>query len=69
MLLIHLSLSHSISMVDHTALGAQQSYPIPQPSLYGGEGSYFLSCVPPNDKLNSDSVVGIKLGDSGVVIG
>ena len=33
-----------------------------------GEGSSFLGLVPSNDMVNSEFVVGIKPGDSGVVI-
>ena len=57
------------SMVAHTAFGAQQSHPIPPPSLNGREGSSFPGCSPLDDKVDSESVVGIKPGDSGVVIG
>ena len=53
----------------HTALGAQQSHPIPVPSLHDGEGSSFSGLVPSDDTVNSESVMGIKPGDSGVVIG
>ena len=56
-------------MVGHTALGAWQNPPIPPPSLHGGEGSSFAGLVPPDDMVNSESVVSIKPGDSGVVIG
>ena len=55
-------------MVGHTALGAWQSHPIPMPSLHGGEGSSFPGLVPSDDTVDSESVMGIKLGDSGVVI-
>ena len=46
-----------------------ESHPIPPPSLHGGEGSSFPGLVPSDDTVNSESVVGIKPGDSGVVIG
>ena len=49
--------------------GLAESHPIPPPSLYGGEGSSFPGLVPSNDTVNSESVMGIKPGDSGVVIG
>ena len=39
------------------------------PSLHGGEGSSFSGLVPTNDIVNSKSVLGMKPGDSGVVIG
>ena len=55
-------------MVGHTALGAQQSHPIPPPSLHDGEGSSFPGLVPSDDMVNSESVMGIKPGDSSVVI-
>ena len=46
-----------------------ESHLIPPPSLHGGEGSSFPNLMPLDDVVNSDSVMGIKLGDSGVVIG
>ena len=45
------------------------SHPIPLPSLHGGEQSSFIGLVPSIDTFNSESVIGIKPGDSGVVIG
>ena len=42
------------------------SHPIPPPSIHGEEGS-FPGCVPL--VLNSESVVDIKPGNSGGVIG
>ena len=39
------------------------------PSLHDGKGSSFPGLVPSDDAVNSDSVMGIKPGDSGVVIG
>ena len=68
-MLLHKLFPSPIYMVGHTALGAWQSHPIPVPSLHGGEGSSFPGLVPTNDTVNSESVVGIKPGDSGVVIG
>ena len=68
MLLSQLSSSHSNNMVGHTALGAWQSHPIPLPSLDCGEGSSFPGFTPPDDIVNSESVVGIHPGDSGVAI-
>ena len=57
-------------MVEHTTLGGlAESHPIPLPSLHDGDGSSFSGLVPPNDTVNSESVVGFKPGDSGVVIG
>ena len=56
-------------MVGHAVLGAQQGHPIPLPSLHDGEGSSFPCLVPSDDMVNSESVMGIKSGDSGVVIG
>ena len=38
-------------------------------SLHDGERSSFPGLVPSDDVVNSDSVMGIKPGDSGVVIG
>ena len=46
-----------------------ESHPILPPSLHDGEGSSFPGLVPSDDAVNSDSVMGIKPGDSGVVIG
>ena len=61
---------HLIYMVGHTALGGLvESHPIPPPSLHGGEGSSFPGLVPSNDTINSESAMGIKPGDSGVVTG
>ena len=45
------------------------SHPFPLPSLHGGEESSFLDNVPHDDMVNSESVVGIKPGNSGVMIG
>ena len=69
MLLIQLSPSHSIYMVEHTALGPWHSHPIPQPSLHAWEWYSFLGFVSPNDMSNSEYMMGVKPGDSGVVIG
>ena len=49
--------------------GSIESHPIPPPSLCDGEGSSFPGLVPSYDAVNSDSVMGVKPGDSGVVIG
>ena len=46
-----------------------ESHPIPLPYLLGGEGSSFSCLAPSNDTVDSESVMGIKPGDSGVVIG
>ena len=48
--------------------GSIESHLIPLPSLHDGEGSSFPGLVPSDDVVNSDSVMGIKPGDSGVVI-
>ena len=48
--------------------GLVESQLIPPPSLYGREGPLFPGCGPPNDMLDFEYVVGIKLGESGVVI-
>ena len=50
------------------SFGGLTELPDPLPSLHGREGSPFLGCVPLNDKVNSESVVGVKPPDSGVVI-
>ena len=49
--------------------GLAESHLIPPPSLHDGEGSSFPGLVPSDDMVNSKSAVGIKPGDSGVVIG
>ena len=49
--------------------GSIESHPIPLPSLCDGEGSSFPGLVPSDDVVDSDSVMGIKPGDSSVVIG
>ena len=46
-----------------------ESHLIPPPSLCDGEGSSFPGLVPSDDVVDSDSVMGIKPGDSGLVIG
>ena len=48
--------------------GLADSHLIPLPSLHSGEGSSFLGLVPSGDTVDSESVMGIKPGDSGVVI-
>ena len=48
--------------------GLAEIQPIAPPSLQGGEGSSFQGLAPFNDMVNSESAVGIKSGDSGVVI-
>ena len=48
--------------------GSIESHLIPLPSLHDGEGSSFPGLVPSDDAVDSDSVMGIKPGDSGVVI-
>ena len=49
--------------------GSVESHLIPLPSLHGGEGSCFPGLVPSDDACNSESVMGIKPGESGGVIG
>ena len=46
-----------------------ESHLLPPPSLHDGEGSSFPALVPSDDMVDSDSVMGIKPGDSSVVIG
>ena len=48
--------------------GSAGIHPILLPSLHGGEGSSFPGILLSNDMVNSKSVVGIKLGNSGLVI-
>ena len=49
--------------------GLTESHPIHLPSLHGGEGSCFPGLVPSVHTVDSESAIGIKPGDSGVVIG
>ena len=49
--------------------GLAESHPVPPPSLHCGEGFSFPGLVPSNDIVVFESAVGIKPGDSGVVIG
>ena len=49
--------------------GSIESHLIPPPSLHAGEGSSFLGLVPSDDAVDPDSVMAVKPGDSGVVIG
>ena len=53
----------------HSLGGSVQSHLIPPPLLCDGEGSSFPGLVPSDVAVDSDSVMGIKPGDSGVVIG
>ena len=46
-----------------------ESHLIPLPSQHDGDGSSFPCLVPSDDVVDSESVMGIKPGDSGVVIG
>ena len=69
MLLCLLFPSHPIYMVGHTALGAWKRVTQSLLSLHGGEGSSFPGFIPSDDTVNSESMMGIKPGDSGVVIG
>ena len=46
-----------------------ESHLIPLPSLHDGEGPSFPGLVPSDDAVDSESVMGIKPGDSSVVIG
>ena len=45
------------------------SHLIPLPFLHGGEGSSLPGLVPSNDTVDSESAMGIKPDDSGLVIG
>ena len=49
--------------------GSVESHLIPLPSLHDRERSSFPRLVPSDDRVDSESVMGIKPGDSGVVIG
>ena len=45
-----------------------ESHLIPLPSLHDGEGSSFPGLVPSDDAVDSESVMGVKPGDSGVAV-
>ena len=49
--------------------GSIESHPIHPPSLHDGEESSFPGLLPSYDAVNSDSVMDVKPGDSGMVIG
>ena len=49
--------------------GSMEHHLIPPPSLHDGEGSSLPGLVPSGDAVDSESVMGIKPGDSSVVIG
>ena len=49
--------------------GLCRESPDPSAFLHDGEGSLFQVWLPSDDVVDSDSVMGIKPGDSGVVIG
>ena len=53
----------------YSLAGSIESHLIPLPSLYNGEGSSFPGLVPSDDTVNSESAMGVKPGESGVVIG
>ena len=69
LLLNQLSSSHSNYMVGIQFGGLVESLPIPPPSLPCGEGSSIPGLVPSDDTVDSESVMCIKPGDSGVMIG
>ena len=70
LLLIQLFPNHAIYLVGHTASGGSvESHLIPLSSLHDGEGFSLLGLVPSDDAVDSESVMGIKPGDSYVVIG
>ena len=47
----------------------EESHLIHLPSLHSGEGTSCPGLVPSNDTVNSESAMGVKPGNSGVVIG
>ena len=69
MLLNQLSCSHSSNMVGHTAVEVQQrvTQSLHLPFMLGR--IFFPGLVPPNDKIDSESVAGIQPSDYGMVIG
>ena len=48
--------------------GLAEGHMIPLASLHGRDGSAFPGSVPPSDMVNSESVVWVKPGNSGVMI-
>ena len=69
MLLNQLFPSHPISIYGAYIFGGLgESHPIHLPSLHGGESS-LPGLVPFHDMVDCESVLGIKPGDSSVVIG
>ena len=70
LLLSQLPSRHLINMVWHTALkGSPGSHSIPLTSLHDGEWFSLPGFVLPNDTVDSKYVVGIKPGQSSMVIG
>ena len=75
--------SHSFELMPHSSVprpfhqygvayssgDLTESHPIPLPSLHCRKGSLCPVCVPPIDRVDSESGVDIKPGDSGLVIG
>ena len=58
------------SPLSHTSFGGSSETPlIPLLSINGGRGSSSAGVVPHNYTIDSKSVVGVKPGDSSVVIG
>ena len=68
MLFEQLPSSHVISMVRQTVLGVGQRVTKSLCLPYITGGSYFQGFVPPNDMVDSESMVGIKPSDSSIVI-
>ena len=69
MVLNHLSSSNSVSMIGHTLFGFGRESPDPSafPTWWG---VFFLPCfLPPDYMIDSESVVDVKPGDSGMVFG
>ena len=69
MLLIQLSQAVPSICWDIQLWGLGRELPNPSTFPIWWEGSSLPGCVPPNDTVNSESVVGIKPGDSSMVIG
>ena len=70
LMLLHLLFpSHPIYMWGIQLWGLGRESPNPSASLHCGEGSYFPGLVPSDDMVNSESAMGVKPGDSDVVIG
>ena len=58
-----------LTQLSHQPVGSADSHLVLLHSLHGGEGFSLPGCVPPDNMVNSKCVLGVKLGNSGEVIG